>query len=85
MKLIDYHKRWVENGNLSKSGLCASLPKKYKKLFELFYPIKLSELCVKTTYWAAPEIKFGESGRSYTYTPTRQHIVLFICAMCGEI
>jgi hypothetical protein len=81
-KLIDYHKEWVEDGKMSRTGLCSCFSNitelyKYEEFFFLFETNDIG-------YWAAPEIK-TECKRPFIYTPTRQHIVLFICAMCGEI
>jgi hypothetical protein len=85
MKLIDLHKEWMEAGMLPDAGLCWSLPKKYKSLFKLFYPLGYSKNQIKNSFWACPEIKDGGANRYSLYLSTRQTIVLLICAMEGEI
>lgn len=78
-KLIDLHKEWCETGKLPKGGLCNSLPWEYIKAFSLFdYDQPYGE------FWGCPEYEYGDSRREFEYTPTRQTIVLLICAMNNE-
>jgi hypothetical protein len=95
MKLIDLHKEWMEEGKMSLGGLCYSLRIATNScdceelLTDFFEPtcndrIKLHKEGCCLIYWASglPENTINEER---IYTPLRQTIVLFICAMIGEI
>lgn len=86
-RLIDYHYEWMEKRRMHDCGLCHSLPEKYKKTFELFYPPELSDWGILVNCWAADiEYNRGNDDKvSYGYGKTRQTIVLFICAMHNEL
>lgn len=90
MKLIELHKKWMETGVLPSHGLCNSLKAKYfRTLLDLFAPpIEANKDYV--TFWAYPLTLSQEGSMSYMemalpYTPTRQTIVLLICAIHGEL
>ena len=85
MRLIDLHKEWMETGQLTgKGGLCNCVPRKYKRLLNDFKPEWYG------LFWAYP-LRYNQEKRrqydscAYPYTPLRQTIVLFICAIKGEL
>lgn len=84
MKLIDLYKKWMKAGKLPDSGLCFSVPEQYSEYLKLFHPTNEEKTEHKTPflYWASE----GDGGYSYfDFNPTRQTIVLLICAMCDEL
>jgi hypothetical protein len=91
MKLIDLYYQWMEKGRIPRDGLCNSIPSKYDLILDLFKPDELERLDMRLNglsdaFWAS-----GLSDResyyllSTPFTPLRQTIVLFICAIHGEI
>lgn len=89
-KLIDLYKDWMRVGTLPDQGLCNSIPKKYSKNIKMFQPEEdyLEKLIDKSVskylYWGSGSIK-SDKDLKYGFTPLRQTIVLFICAMNNEI
>lgn len=83
-KLIHLHEEWKKTGTLPECGLCYSLPEKYKKTFDWFVPTHEYD---QWFGWAADDYVYGNkrSDDCNTYGNTRQMIVLFICAIHGEI
>lgn len=81
-KLIELYYEWEQKKKLPDCGLCYSLPRRYKKYLELFHPTNLEEYSIRYWCWASDEN--NHSGES-DFGPTRQNIVLFICAMAGEV
>lgn len=97
-KLIDLHWEWMKRERLPEDGLCNSLPAYY---LYLICDNSLSPECptllptdedkevlrldnLSTAYWGSG-VGCSSKGREYCYTELRQNIVLFICAICGEI
>lgn len=86
-KLIDLHWEWMETGRIKErnnpdglGGICNAIPVDYlRKLRDFSPPAHLYK-----TYWGAENIR-NKKMKMYEYTSLRQTIVLFICAMCGEI
>lgn len=83
-KLIDLYKEWMETGTLPGDGLCNSVPKEYKSDLR-----KLEPECYYT-FWAYPltdqqQLDHSYYDMAYSFTPLRQTIVLFICAMNNEL
>lgn len=87
-KLIDCHNKWAKDGCISGSGLCNSVPDKYRKSLALFEPTqenykRLIKQGKSVVFWA------HENKSSYfratQYGKLRQAIVLLICAMHDEI
>jgi hypothetical protein len=91
MKLIDHYYEWMKTGlikDLNKSrgkgGLCNAIPRRYMKSIELLEPDDNNW----KLYWGSEEYRSGPTaslGVMYSFTPLRQNIVLFICAIHGEI
>lgn len=88
-KLIDLHYKWEEAEGLPHTGLCNALPKKYRKTLQLFVPPldeeeELLNDDESTIFWGSG-CHQEDLKKMYTYTLRRQYIVLFICAIHGEI
>lgn len=91
MKLIDKHFQWMKVGRLpNTNGLCAPLSEEeYNISFSLLRPTaqqarKQPNYC----WWGRESFSEGQiiDSREYEkYNSFRQTIVLFICAMHGEI
>ena len=81
MKLIDCYKEWMETGELPEfpGGLCSNAPDRYLKMVDMFEPIDNNH----PSYWA--DGRCTGQNKYYGFNPLRQTIVLFICAMKGEI
>lgn len=95
MKLIDYHHQWMETRCVPNQGLCNTMDcfnhdewlKYYILLIKFFKPDTYEQ-----AYWAYG-VKYPEGVLSAQeiklittkYTPLRQTIVLFICAMYDEL
>jgi hypothetical protein len=82
MKLIDEHFRWMKDGKMNYGGLCGELVRtKYQKSLYRFIPSieELRQMGGDVLFWG------NQSGRAFIYDLRRQTIVLFICAMHGEI
>ena len=93
MKLIDYHNRWSEQGQLNNCGLCNALQRidntLYRQFVELFYPEEEEMLQIKKErlseiFWASG-LSETDKDRAYGYTELRQNIVLLLCAINGEL
>lgn len=90
-RLIDSHEEWLQSGLPLwcgvGGGLCNNIPDKYRKTFELFFPLDDDTPAGKDTIFWASEFrniaKYSEMAAQYG--PVRQTIVLFICAMHNEI
>lgn len=90
--LFDLHKKWSKSNNIDGHGLCGCVPNYYKKSLALFNPNHdeegyTPEKGMSLLYWA-----FGEAcdvndnfPKWFKYSPLRQTIVLFICAIHNEI
>jgi hypothetical protein len=88
MKLIELYKKWMKTGLLPHWGLCKSLPYKYKKLFELVSPTEEDKSRYNLlNYWGCDKTieNVSETELTDSFTPLRQTIVLFICAMHDEL
>lgn len=88
-KLIDLHYEWEKQKLIPSLGLCCSLPGKYQETLELFEPstIELKSLSMdgeNIVFWGSGLPRF-DLRRGHAYTLRRQYIVLFICAIHGEI
>jgi len=88
-KLIALHWEWMKTGSLPEDGLCDTLEytKYYKDLKNLFETAELYG-----QYWGADVgQQYNDSSELYKfrryreYGPTRQSIVLLICAMHNEL
>jgi hypothetical protein len=89
MKLIELYKEWMETGVMPDSGLCPSIPTKYKIYLNLFKPepsenILLMQENLSVGYWASG-LDVYDNGKYDSFTDLRQTIVLLICAMNDEI
>ena len=88
-KLIDLHYKWKKQKLIPNLGLCNSIPDKYQETLDLFEPDVQEELALIKdeecpTYWGSG-CKVHDPMRYHAYTLRRQYIVLFICAIHGEI
>ena len=95
-KLIDLHWEWMMKKQIPDGGLCVTLfSGEYYKTLKSFFPntqelAELKDNGMAEVYWGS-ETKDAKVGTEeyfkerYEYTTIRQTIVLFICAMHGEI
>lgn len=95
MKLFELYKQWMETGTMGQpkvmgGGLCNMLPTEYKyDDLEMMKPTMHDLAKINswgTTFWAYGEnIPIDLTRQAYDFTPLRQNIVLFICAMNDEL
>lgn len=92
-KLINNYKKWMETGEIPEWGLCFSLKDTdYYQSLKLFKPTtedfkELRKNKHTTSFWGS-EMEasiFNYWQIYYGFTPLRQTIVLFICAMHDEL
>ena len=95
-KLIDLHLEWMLKKQIPDGGLCVTLfGGEYYETLKSFFPNtqELAELKyngMEEVYWGS-ETKDAKVGTEeyfkarYEYTTIRQTIVIFICAIHGEI
>lgn len=85
MKLIELHFEWKREGILPNClGLCYSIPRgRYRQTLSRFVPLDLPGWEYEYSYWA--RLSTDPDSIYESYNSLREIIVLFICAIHGEI
>lgn len=88
-KLIDLYPTWKKLGRIPEPGLCHSVPKRYRETIRYFFPtdenfIQLRQEEKSTVYWGSG-LSAWDYSRTDKFTPLREAITLFICAIHGEL
>lgn len=88
---LDFYKKSMKSGHMPEVGLCdcVGYKKLSAKLLKLMYPTVYDQQMLisegfSTGYWASG-FKTYERNKSYTFTPLRQTIVLFMAALNDEL